>query len=240
MPYIFGSSPKTILLKHESHKLHQTFTVEDNVAILTFSADLVTDNVINITVDGVAISQVTFTSDHATTMGLIETALEALVSVESAVTFGANSRKIKLVVASNENPFVAITGVVTLGASQATITPTYNQNHLSIGKPVILNPDGKIAPAQPESTTQQIIGTIINKAIEGEEATVVMKAFAIIFAECETALLVAGPVRLGSSSVYNATTGYVLVDDLSVDHTDQIGWALDIGGIGDIIRVALL
>lgn len=239
MPYLFGDLTKTILLKHESHKLHQEFTVENNTAIIYFSLDLVTSNTIDITVDGVAISQVTYAVSHANTMGLVATALAALASVKSATVFGATSRKIKVVAEDNENPLTVITGVVAAGAQQAVITASYNENHFDIGRPAILNADGTVAPAQPESTTQMVLGIAIGSGHEGG-VTLAMKAFAIIFAECETASLIPGPVRLGSSAVYNATTGYVLIDDAGVDHTDQLGWALDGGSAGDIIRVALL
>lgn len=240
MPYSFGDSSETRLLKNESHKLNHACPVEDNAAIITLSADLVTSNVINGTVNGVAISQVTFATDHATTMGLLAAAIAALTGVATAVVFGTGSRKIKLVTADNAVPITEITLVVTLGASQATITPTYNINRFVLGQPVVLNTDGTATPAQPEATAQQIIGFAKGPAQEDEEVTVEMKAFAIIFAECETNSLLAGPVRIGSSAVYNATTGYVLIDDASVTSTNQLGWALEGGNDGDIVRVALL
>lgn len=143
MPYPFGTDTKTILLKHESHKLHQEFEVNT----------------------------------------------------------GQTVKK---------------------------------------GQPVVIAGDELVQPAGTGSTTQQIIGISIHDGIAGELVTIVMKAFVIIFAECETNSLVAGPVRLGSAAVYNATTGYVLIDDLSVTHLNQLGWAIEGGDDGDIIRVALL
>jgi hypothetical protein len=95
---------------------------------VTFSADLVTSNVINgsVTVtdkDGVstttALSATTFASTHAATMGVIAGKIAALTGVASAVVGDANNRTIT-VKASGDNA-VALSGfVVTLGGSQAT------------------------------------------------------------------------------------------------------------------------
>jgi len=108
------------------------------------------------------------------------------------------------------------------------------------GQPVVIADDGIVQAAGISSTTQQIIGFSMHDGVAGELITVMMKAYAIVFAECETNALAAGPVRLGSSAVYNATTGYILIDDDTVTYATQIGWALEGGDDGDIIRVALL
>jgi len=108
------------------------------------------------------------------------------------------------------------------------------------GQPVVIAADGKVEAAGTASTTQQIIGYSLHDGTAGELVTIVLKAYAILFVECETDSLAAGPVRLGSSAVYNATTGYVLIDDASVSATNQIGWAIEGGDDGDVVRVALL
>ena len=64
-----------------------------------------------------------------------------------------------------------------------------------------------------------------------------MKAYAIVFCEWKDDASVAGAVTYDS---YNATTGYVEVDDDTVSTTNMWGWALDDGDNGDITRVALL
>lgn len=240
MPYIFGDTTITKILKGESHKLFESIEVTDNQAVITFSMDLVTSNTINITVDGVAISQVTFSGSHVNTMGLVATALQNLASVLTATVFGATNRKIKIVAASNSAPFAVISGVVAGGTQQAVITSEYNTNRTKIGQPLVLVGDGTVEPMKIENTTQQVIGIAMQDKSETEAVTIMMKAHSVIFAECETDTLVAGPVRLGTSAVYNATTGYVLVDDATVDHNDQIGWALEGGDDGDVIKVALL
>jgi len=108
------------------------------------------------------------------------------------------------------------------------------------GQPVIITGDGQIDAAAVGSTTQQVVGYSMHDGAAGVLVTVMMKAPMIIFAEIETAGLVAGPVRIGTTSPYNATSGYVLIDDASVSTTNMLGWALEGGGIGDIVRVALL
>lgn len=108
------------------------------------------------------------------------------------------------------------------------------------GQPVYITGDGQVTPAGTSTTTQAMIGISMHDGTAGELVTVMMKAWAIIFAECETDSLAVGPVRIGSSAVYNTTTGYVLIDDASVGATNQIGWALEGGDDGDIVRVALL
>lgn len=238
MPYLFGVDTSTILLNHESHKLHETFTVEDNTAFLLFSGDLVTSNVINGTVNGVAISQVTFSSTHAVTMGLLETELESLGAVVEATTFGAGNWKMKIVAASNAAPITEVTLVVTLGAGQVTITPTYNENRLVKGRPAIINADGTVAPAHADSLTVDIIGIAIGDAIEFEDVTINMKAFVMIFCEWKDDASIAGSVTFDA---YNGTTGYNEVDDAGPpDNTNIWGWALDPGDNGDITRVALI
>ena len=108
------------------------------------------------------------------------------------------------------------------------------------GMPVYITGDGQVSPNLVTTTTQQTIGISMHDGEAGELVTVMMKAYAIIFAECETAGLVAGPVSNGTTDPYNAVTGYVLIDDAVVTSATQLGWALEGGGDGDIVRVALL
>lgn len=108
------------------------------------------------------------------------------------------------------------------------------------GQPVYITGDGQVSPALVGTAANIMVGFSMHDGDAGELVTVMMKAHAIIFAECETAGLVAGPVRIGTTNPYNATTGYVLIDDATVTAANQIGWALEGGGDGDIVRVALL
>jgi len=108
------------------------------------------------------------------------------------------------------------------------------------GQPVVIAGNGIVQAAGIASTTQAIIGFSMHDGDAGELVTVMMKAYAILFVQCETASLAAGPVRLGSTAVYNSTDGYVYIDDASVTHLNQIGWAIEGGDVDDVVRLALL
>lgn len=90
-----------------------------NKSVMTYSADFVTSNVINVSVNGVAISPVTFATDHATTFAAVITAIDALAGVTA--TAGAG-RAINITVDGTQGVAITVTTVVTLGASQATAT----------------------------------------------------------------------------------------------------------------------
>lgn len=94
---------------------------------ITFSADFVASNVINLKINGVAMSPaVTRTTDQATTMGLLQTALltqfsDTIADVE-ILPDGVNpDRVLKITTKPNVNS-VATDVVVTLGVSQPTAT----------------------------------------------------------------------------------------------------------------------
>jgi len=108
------------------------------------------------------------------------------------------------------------------------------------GMPVYITGDLQVSPNTKDTTTQQTIGIAMNDAAAGELVTVKMKAYAIIFVEVETDALAAGPVRIGSTNPYNGTTKYTLIDDASVSTSNMIGWAIEGGDDGDVVRLALL
>lgn len=104
----------------------------NDTASSVFSADLVALNVINATVNGVAITPVVFTTSHLVTMQLIADAIAAIPSVASAVVGGANDRTITII--SNVGTATVVTSfVVTLGASQPTVTTTASQSGTFFG-----------------------------------------------------------------------------------------------------------
>jgi hypothetical protein len=69
----------------------------NDTASSVFSADLVALNVINATVNGVAITPVVFTTSHLNTMQLIANEIQAIPSVSSATVGGANNRTITII-----------------------------------------------------------------------------------------------------------------------------------------------
>lgn len=137
---LFSQSPRP-----EKIKIGIRATPVAQVQTLTFSADLVTDNVINMDIDGIAISPVTFTSDHDTTMAAIATAIQNHASISAAsVIGGAGSRVIQITAGTAGIPFVVTNILVTLGGSQATgamATTTANVGVTEDLNAIILNDD---------------------------------------------------------------------------------------------------
>lgn len=106
------------------------------------------------------------------------------------------------------------------------------------GMPVKVDTAGKLVPAVKAAGAQEAIGIAMQNGSAGTLVTVMMRAFSITYCEAGTASMNAGPVSLYTTA-YNSTSGYVEVDDASVDHTNQVGWALDAAtSAGDIVRVA--
>ena len=102
--------------------------LRSNQITLTFDADTVTSNTIDgdLVINGTSasIAQVTFNTDHATTMGLIESALEALSGVASATVgpdSSGNANRVITVALDAESDGYAENFVVAAGASQANI-----------------------------------------------------------------------------------------------------------------------
>jgi len=94
-----------------------------NQSVNVFSADLITANVINATVNGIAITPVTFATSHLATMNAIAAEIAALPNIASAVVGGASNRTITIM--SDNGTSITVTGfLVTLGASQATVATT--------------------------------------------------------------------------------------------------------------------
>lgn len=106
--------------------------------ILTFSADLVALNVTTLTlsaitngVDDAHTVAETFDTDHDTTMDNLITAIEtAYPNATVTLTDAINNRQITIF---QKGANWTGSGVVTLGVSQATITPTYTTAQIFIG-----------------------------------------------------------------------------------------------------------
>lgn len=107
-------------------------TLKLDTAKLVFSTDLVASNVINMKVNTVAMSPVTFLTDHVTTMGLIVTALRAMTGVE-AVLDPADTNNRTIWVRTKDKTCSVTDALVTLGAGQATITITTYSSQIFIG-----------------------------------------------------------------------------------------------------------
>ena len=88
---------------------------------LTLSGDLITDNVITAKVNGVTVTH-TFATDHLTSMNAFAAKLQALPEISTAVVSGPTNRIITLTSAEAGTPFEVTDAVITLGATQASVT----------------------------------------------------------------------------------------------------------------------
>lgn len=101
---------------------------EPRIQDLTFVGDLITGNVVNLSIDGNAIAPVTYATSHAATMTAIVQAIELVLASNGlgghvSLSDPTNNREIRI--ESTDEPFsataLAVTGiVVTAGASQTT------------------------------------------------------------------------------------------------------------------------
>lgn len=117
--------------------------------LLTFSAALVTSNVVNASINGNAMSPVTFASDNDTTVAAVATALAALTGVGAAAVINAGSadRQIMLISLANNTRLDLTSSAVTAGATQATIaytdvqtTPDYSVCAAIVGECIASTP----------------------------------------------------------------------------------------------------
>lgn len=103
---------------------YQAHLPSQNLTTLVFSADLITANEINGSINGVAIAPVTFDTSHLITMGLIADEIEAIDGVASATVGGENDRTITVVGEVDQVSIIGTSWAVTSGASQATVAVT--------------------------------------------------------------------------------------------------------------------
>ena len=88
------------------------------ISTITFSADIVTANSIAITINGVALTAIVFATNSATTLTAIAAAIQANANVHTATVAG----RVITVKGAVAGDAITLAGVVTLGASQATVT----------------------------------------------------------------------------------------------------------------------
>lgn len=105
---------------------------QQSFSTLVFSADLVTSNVINGNVNGVAIAPVTFATSHLATMNAIAAAIHTADANLTATVGGANNRTISIQ-AANGFAALAAAWIVTAGASQATVAITNTTDDVFYG-----------------------------------------------------------------------------------------------------------
>lgn len=111
-----------------------------DTATLVFDADFVTNNTIDITVNGIAITQVTFLTDHDTTAGLVRDAIKAILVPDANSNNVSPDCILDPADANNRTFLIRVKGVdivvtedVQAGASQATGTVTYQSDQVHVG-----------------------------------------------------------------------------------------------------------
>lgn len=96
-------------------------------AKFALSVDLITGNVINSTVNGLAIAPVTFASTHAATMAAWLAAIQVVFPTATGSVSGDNLT----ITIPNQDVF-ALTATITGGASQPTVSTTYTLTRASV------------------------------------------------------------------------------------------------------------
>jgi len=235
---MIGTETKSVFL-NEFDDLSLEFTASPSNGTITFGGDLVTSNKFNCQVNGVAIAEKTFVDTHDNMMTAIAAAIADLAGVKSATVSAA---RVITVIMYNDpitnNPVLPyITNAkVTAGGGQAAVTTAVNTLSVFAGMPVKLAGSGEnILPLGLGGSPVDMIGTVIVPPIDDEFVTVGMRASCVIWAQASGSV-VPGPVKYAG---YDTATGYNKVDDGSVTYADHIGWILDSGSDGDLVRLAI-
>lgn len=91
-----------------------------------------------------------------------------------------------------------------------------------VGQPVKLNAAGEVVPAVSGELNMNIIGYSVHHGTEGDEVTVAMKAYALIYVKPKAAV-VAGPVKYDGVNTAENTFGSVTA---AADGTTLMGWCI--------------
>jgi len=101
--------------------VYARFSALGQISVLTFDADFVTSNTVDLKVNGVSITQVPFNATHAQTIADVATQIQADANVVSAVA-SAVPRTITIIAADSAVDIVITDIVVAAGATQAVGT----------------------------------------------------------------------------------------------------------------------
>jgi len=248
MPESLGTITKPTILISESHKLALEFQAGPNIGTITFSADLITGDDVNLTIQGDAITQVSWASSHANTMGLIVTALKATDYVQDAKIDPDLPRVIHLYLKDDEATPV-MTGSIAHTGGTATMTLTTVANDILQGMPVGLIGDGEkvVSPVILDLwwgatfLKNRLIGVSIHYALAGQLCTVFAAGYMVVYGKL-TGTKVPGPAKATTVEDVVMTPGYefgYVNYDATTSVNDHIGWMLDGGDNDDIVRVLL-
>jgi uncharacterized phage protein gp47/JayE len=99
----------------------ENVTMTQEPTTITLSTQLITANVVSVTIDGNALTNTVFTTDHLTTMQLVANKIMAVPGVASATVGGVNNLTLTINTVPGDEIFVDVFDV-TLGASQPEST----------------------------------------------------------------------------------------------------------------------
>lgn len=109
----------------DNDDVYLRFSGKSQVQTIAFSTDLVASNKINLKIDIKAMTEITFATDHATTMAAIAAQILAnFPQIATCTLGGTNNRTLTLTHVNHGVEFLISNVVVTAGASQATATIT--------------------------------------------------------------------------------------------------------------------
>lgn len=91
-----------------------------------------------------------------------------------------------------------------------------------VGQPVKLNAAGEVVPAADAEPAMNIIGYSVHKGTEGDEVTIAMKAYALVYVK-PNAAVVAGPVQYNGVNTVENIYGSVAVTSSS---ETLMGWCI--------------
>ena len=79
-----GSNPKAVILHHDADGFTESFQCAGLTQTITFDADLITGNKVNMKIKGLPISEITFATSNDATMAALAAAIAAMPGVASA------------------------------------------------------------------------------------------------------------------------------------------------------------
>jgi len=231
---------------------------QQRIQTITFSADLVTSNVVAMTIDGNAIASVTYSGSHSDTMQVLVAAINDQLAENGSgatayLTDQTNNRVITIV-GSTDDPSAtddAITSAgVTGGASQATIAIADEQAGAaphSVSVAVDGTTVGPVAWAGSNDDTVALFAEQLEGLADVESAVVTV----VPAGDDVTITLTAASPGADSIDLSSATvSGGVTTRTMSVDNEVVAGTAqdavlvpgavyLDSGGATDLVRVRM-
>jgi len=177
----FDSDNQTVAKEEVPYTVADVSTrvvVEGKWLALDFAGALVTSNTIDMDVNGVAMTQVTFASDTATTMAAIATQLETdFASVITSADVDSTDGTIINIVPVGSNSTVVITDIViAAGASQTTATVADDLTQANEGEYYNIDTSGYVnlfsnsaTRSTTDTTTSDALEAIVTKQLKLEK-----------------------------------------------------------------------